>query len=89
MAYLPDIDPYNLDENDYELKFWVWARKIYENVEMLEDTGESSEEIRNYLQICADLREKFLSDGTTEIEDYWTGEVHFLFDKYHVIDPIY
>jgi hypothetical protein len=85
-----DINPESLTEDDYELKFFVWSRKIIEGAGYYEDNNYDEEKIRNYLQVCADLREKFLTkEEMTDTEDYYTDEAHEIFQYYSVIDPLY
>lgn len=85
------LDFLNLeDEMPYEMKFFVWARKIEDEVERLENYG-TEDEIMEFLGKCADAREKYLDpDDLTEIEEYYTKKIHYnTFEKYGVADPIY
>lgn len=80
----------NDDEMPYEMKFFVWGRKIEDEVERLEDYG-TEKEVKDFLEKCADAREKYLDpDNLTEIEEYYTKKIHYnCFEKYGVSDPIY
>lgn len=83
-----DID--ELAENDYEIKFFTWSRKIIENVEYMESNDYTDQEIREYLNDCADLREKFLDkNDLTDTEEYYMEEARPIWREYNVIDPLY
>ena len=85
-----NISVEDLDINDTDTKFFIWARKIIENVEYLEENNYEPEDIRKFLQLCADAREKFLDkNDLTETEDFYTEEAQPIFQQYNVIDPIY
>jgi hypothetical protein len=80
----------NLNENDYELKFFVWSRKIEEGVYYLEEQGRPIEAIVNYLETCAYLREKFLDPrDLTETEEYYMEKIQEIWTEYGVVDPIF
>lgn len=85
-----EIDVDDLKDDDYELKFFLWGRKIEEGIDWLEDNHETYLKISEYLQKCADMREKFLDkNDLTETEDYYTDKINSIFRKYGVKDPIY
>lgn len=74
----------------YEMKFFVWGRKIEDEVKWKEEMGHSKEKIKEYLQKCADKREKYLDPyDLTETEEYYTEKIHPIFEDYEVADPIY
>lgn len=75
----------------YEDKFFVWARKIEDEVAYYEDNSFDVEVIIKYLEKCADLREEFLDpDDLTDAEAYYTEKINpTTFKKYGVSDPIY
>ncbi|GAI53485.1 unnamed protein product, partial [marine sediment metagenome] len=71
-------------------KFFVWGRKIEDEVFWHEDMGHSVEEIIEYLEKCAELRKEYLDPhNLSRIEYYYTNKIHRLFEKYQVSDPIY
>ena len=87
---IEDIDLEKLDEDDWELKFFIWSRKIEEEVHWLEEQGRSIGEIKNFLSNCADLREKFLDPSDlTEVEEYYTEKIHEIWEEYGITDPIF
>ena len=75
---------------EYEDNFYIWARKIEDEVYRLEEYGNEGE-IREYLEKCADMREKYLDpDDLTETEEYYTEKINEnVFWKHGVNDPIY
>jgi hypothetical protein len=84
-----NISVEDLDEDDEDTKFFVWSRKIEENIEFLEDNNYSETEIRKYLSLCADAREKFLDpNDLTEIEEYYTEKIQPIWKEYGIIDPM-
>jgi len=79
-----------LKEDDPPDKYFIWARKIEEQVLFLEEGSADEDEIREYLQKCADMREEHLDAfDLTETEAYYTGRVHKYFLDYSVLDPIW
>lgn len=77
-------------EDSTKLKFFIWGRKIAEQVEYFKEENYSDERIREFLQNCADLREHYLDpDNLTETEEIWTERVQKYFKEYSVIDPIF
>jgi hypothetical protein len=80
-----------MEEMDYEDKFFVWGRKIVEEVLDLEDRDVDFEKIVDYLKECIEKREEFLdpNDLTDFEENYTLGECHDIFEKYQLVDPIY
>lgn len=85
-----EVDIETLTEDDFELKFFIWGRKIEDEVEFLEGQNRPKEEIQDYLEKCASLREKFLDkNDLTETEEYYTDKIHGIFEEYQVLDPIF
>jgi len=79
-----------LFEDDHELKFFIWGRKIEDEVAVMKYRGDSEEKIREYLEKCADTRERKLDPyDLTETEEYYTEKIHSIFEDYGVSDPIY
>lgn len=77
-------------DDDYEIKFWTWGRKIDEQVINKIDDGEGFDEVREFLQKCADMREKYIDlSEITDTEEYYTEKIHDFFVDYNVNDPIY
>ena len=76
-----------------EFKFSVWGRKIIDEVKIMEDQGKSENEIREYLENCADLRDRFLDpENLTDTEIYYTWRLHNtdpFWEDYGVEDPIW
>ena len=86
---LEDINIEDLEEDDYELKFFIWSRKIEDEIQRLEEY-EGKEAVRNYLEKCATLREKFLDPfDLEEIEEYYMEKIHEKWEEYGITDPIY
>ena len=84
-----ELEPENLDEDDWEIKFWIWSRKIQDEVLNMEEKGESTEDIKNYLYKCADMREKFLNpNDLTETEEFYMEEMEAIWKEYGITDPI-
>lgn len=85
-----DLNIEELNEDDWELKFFTWSRKIQDEIFYLKEHGASEEKIREYLQKCADLREKFLDrDDLTEIEESYMEKIKEIWEKYGVSDPMW
>lgn len=63
----------------YGLKFFVWGRKIEENVEFLRDM-KREKEIKPYLEKCYFYRKKFLK----EPEKFYEKRIDDLFKKFEV-----
>jgi len=75
---------------NWEDKFFVWGRKIDERINWYENNNYDKEVIVEYLEKCADMREKYLDpNDLTEVEEYWTEEINSIFRDYGVSDPIY
>ncbi len=90
MSEIQDIDITDLREGDYDLKFFIWGRKIDEHIDYLENNHFTETEIQDYLQKCADMREKFLSkNDLTDTEDYYTDKINPIFREYGIEDPIF
>lgn len=84
------INVEELEDEDYELKFFTWSRKIIEMVEYMESNDYTEGEIRKYLQDCSDMREKFLDKNElTDVEESYMEEARPIWKAYGVIDPIY
>lgn len=75
---------------DLDYKYFVYARKIEDEVYWLEEYG-TEKEIIEYLEKCAELRDEWLDpDDLTESEEYYTGKINEnTFGKYGISDPIY
>jgi len=79
------------DDISYEDKFFVWARKIEQQVFYYEDNNFDKDIIVEYLEKCSILREKLLNpDDLTDIEEDYTEEINdHTFEKYGVSDYIF
>lgn len=72
------------------LKFYVWGRKIKDEVSILKHSGASFADIRDYLEICAEKRREVLDAHDLTLTEYdYTIEIHKIFDEYMVVDEIY
>ena len=77
-------------EDFKKLKYFIWGRKIAEQVEYFKEQNYTDKRIREFLQNCADLRAEHLdADNLTETEEIWTERVQKYFNEYSVIDPIF
>lgn len=74
-------------------KFTLWARKIVEEVSIMEYNDRPEDDIIEYLEKCADDREVYLDpNDLTDTERYWTlksNERGGIWETYGVIDPIW
>jgi len=81
---------YSDELENWEDKFFVWGRKIDERINWYEDQNYDKEVIIEYLEKCADMREKYLDpNDLTDVEEHWTEEINAIFRDYGVSDPIY
>jgi len=87
---LNEINIEEFDEDSYELKFFCWSRKIDDEIFYLEENNASRDEIVDYLEKCAYLREKFLDPADlTEIEEYYMDKISDKWLEYGVADPMW
>jgi len=85
-----ELDWANLTEDDYEIKFFLWSRKIEDHIIWLEDQNFSEDTICYYLEKCACLRDKFLDPkDLTSTEVYYMEKIQHLWEKYKRTDPIW
>jgi len=66
-----------------QLKYYVWSRKIIEQVEIMENTGQKKD-IKSYLEKCVYYRKKFLKEPLTKIELNQKIKVGKLLNQYQV-----
>lgn len=79
------------EENEDDLKFFIWGRKIAEEVERLEENEEFFGDIRKYLKLCSKKRKYVLdAHNLTDVEYRYTTEIlPRIFIKYGVVDEIF
>ncbi len=68
----------------YPLKFYVWGRKIEENVEFLKYNRKK--EIKPYLEKCYFYRKKYLKEPLTFIEIAYQKKVVNLLKKFEILE---
>ena len=74
------IDLVNVDK-----KYYIWGRKIDEQVGIYKDQNASEDTIRKYLQKCRDLREKNLDPkNLTDYEKRYSSIVQKHFDDFGI-----